>query len=163
MCIFKYYWGFISFFSVSLTVLTVVQNGVLAEFETRFERLLGNVCSYVYVYIHGCIYVHFFLITSMTNFFMFLFDVFYIYMYVNYTYFFLFSFSIVFNSIHQFICIWIFCHFIFILEPLMLTIRFDGQIDRETRSDLFLRFIKLTPVMDLPYVSNLCIFIRACD
>ena len=36
----------------------------------------------------------------------------------------------------------------------MLTVRFDGTVDRETRSNLFLRFIKLIPVMDLPYVRE---------
>ena len=40
------------------------------------------------------------------------------------------------------------------LEPLMLTIRFDGTVNRETRSNLFVRFLNLIPVMDLPYVST---------
>jgi hypothetical protein len=40
-----------------------------------------------------------------------------------------------------------------LLEPLLLAVRFDGEVDRATRSDIFSRFVNITPAMDLPYVS----------
>jgi hypothetical protein len=40
-----------------------------------------------------------------------------------------------------------------LLEPLLLTVRFDGEVNKAIRSNIFERFVNITPAMDLPYVS----------